>query len=148
MQARLEEQLYQWQSDLFGADYRMLAGSYTALYELAEHRMNQLLITAMDCAAPDEVIGALREMAQLLSGLVQRQENALQLLGLRVLRPRCGDAWDEHLHMRTGVITARDASMAEARVARCIVPGVVRMRGDAQDEVLVRAEVELQGSEG
>lgn len=147
MQAQMEERLYQWQSDLFAADYRMLASGYAAMYDLAEHRMNQLLTTALNCAAPHPVTDGLQEMAQLLRMQLSRMENTLQLLGLQVLRPDCGDEYDERLHMRTGVISARDASMAGAKVAKCIVPGVIRRRTGAEDEVLMRAEVALQGSE-
>jgi hypothetical protein len=67
-------------------------------------------------------------------------EYMMTQLGLTVLRPAEGDAYDEQRHLRSGVLTY--AMPRRPVVERLVLPGV--MQGS---DVLVRAEVTLTEKE-
>ena len=133
----VSSQMAKWQNALDRSECRMLAQSYTSLYELYAKSMTELVLDAQ-CAGTDEALLAkLAEMQNQLRSRLNQLEQAMLRLGLTVIRPAEGEAFNSAYHMPADI----PAATADAlHIARCLCPGV--MLHGAQ-EALVRAEVAL-----
>lgn len=137
IQAAVDGQLGQWEARLCAADHRLLAQSYLALYRLAENELAALITGAACEHAPQSVMQLLAGFDAQLHQRLMQLEAAMAQLGMAVLRPEPGDAYDENLHIPGETITG--VFQPEGAVIReMALPGVVvRSSGEA----LVKAEV-------
>ena len=136
--ALLEAKVDAWQSSLDRTECRMLAKTYVALDDLLAQGMARLILEAQ-CAGTDAaVMASLADMQGQLRDRVRQLEQAMARLGLTVIRPEQGAAFDGAYHVAAG---ASADAVGNGLVARCVHPGVMVHRAQ---EALVRAEVELQ----
>lgn len=133
----VDGQLGQWEQRLCAADHRLLAQSYLALYRLAENELSALITEAACQHAPQGVMQLLAGFDGQLHQRLTQLEGAMAALGLAVLRPEPGEAYNEDLHIPGETITG--VFLPEKAVVRAMaLPGViVRSSGEA----LVKAEV-------
>lgn len=134
----LAEKIGAWQSGLERAEYLMLAKSYAALHDLCGKGADALMLEAQCSGAADSLLTAVADHQRQLRERVLQLEQAMLRLGLTVIRPRAGEAFDGAYHVPVGVSAG---AVGDAAIARCVHPGV--MQQGAQ-EALLRAEVELQ----
>lgn len=134
MKRAMEKQLDEWETALRSVDYRFLAQCYVSLSSVVRVEMAQTLAEAAAQGTPDAVMQSLQVLQTSFAGQLLRMENMMTQLGLTVLRPEVGDAYDEQRHLRSGVLTY--VLPVRPVVERMVVPGV--MQGS---DVLVRAEV-------
>lgn len=130
----LTAQIGAWQSALNRSECRMLAQAYAALYELWSEDASRLVLDAQVSAVDEDILTGLTVLRTTLGDRLHQLEQAMLRLGLTVIRPAPGDAFDKVLHLAIGAVK-------DGAVARCVCPGV--MLAGAQD-ALVRAEVELE----
>lgn len=130
----LTAQIGAWQSALNRSECRMLAQAYAALYELWSEDASRLVLDAQVSAVDEDILTGLTVLRTTLGDRLHQLEQAMLRLGLTVIRPAPGDAFDKVLHLAVGAVK-------DGAVARCVCPGV--MLSGAQD-ALVRAEVELE----
>lgn len=137
MTARLEEKAATWECDLNRTEYRMLAACYVALHDLLTRPVAKLAADAQ-CAGTDAaVMASLAAVEQGLCDRIRQLEQAMARLGLTVIRPSAGTAFDGAYHLAAQA----GADDGTAVIAACVHPGVM-MQGAA--EALVKAEVELE----
>lgn len=134
----LEAKINDWNHGLDRTECRMLANCYVALHDLLTRPMAQLVLDAQ-CAGTDEaVLASMTAVQGTLQDRVHQLEQAMSRLGLVVIRPEEGAAFDGAYHLAAGT----SAGAAEdAVIARCVHPGVMA-QGAA--EAMVKAEVELK----
>ena len=135
--ALLESRACAWETNLRGADCRMLASCYVALHDLLIRPMAQLALDAQ-CAGTDAAV--LADIARVqgeLADRVSQLEQAMARLGLTVVRPAADESYQPALHLAP---SAR-GTQPGALIARCIHPGVML---EGTSEALVKAEVTLQ----
>ncbi len=130
----LSGQMEKWQSGLSRSECRMLAQSYTAMYQLYAGDMTRLLLDAQCTGAQEALVQGLTEVRSQLQDRLHQLEQAMLRLGMTVIRPGAGDAFDEAYHMASGAAEGRP-------IVRCLTPGVM-LHGAR--EALVRAEVETE----
>ncbi len=134
----METKVNDWNRGLDRAECRLLANCYVALHDLLTRPMAQLVLDAQ-CAGTDAaVLTSLAAVQGALQDRVHQLEQAMSRLGLVVIRPEEGAAFDGAYHLAAGT----SAGAAEnAVIARCVHPGVM-VQGAA--EAMVKAEVELK----
>lgn len=130
----LQERIGAWQSALQRSEALMLAQCYAALHGLAEGQMDGVVLQAQDGG---EILPALAALQASLRSRVRQLETALLRLGLTVIRPAGGEAFNSAYHVPAGVAAA---GAQGGRIARCVTPGVMAQGGQ---EAILRAEVEL-----
>ena len=133
LSALLEGRLAAWEQPLDRSECRLLAQSYVSLHDLAESGMDGLILQAQ-CAGTDAaVMAALAETRDRLRDRLHQLEQAMLRLGMAVLRPKAGEAFNPAYHLAPAT--------TGQQVRCCVRPGVI-LQGAA--EALLRAEVELQ----
>lgn len=141
MREQLDRQLRGLQGELFAADHRFLAKSYAELSAAAEAGLSRVLAAAQHQGADEALNGELAALQAALSGHMKQMEQALMQLGLRVFRPRAGEAFDPAVHSPVSA-GAQDALPEMSVVERMETPGVMLNRRAGQPgEVLLRAVV-------
>ncbi len=141
LQAQLAQQSAAWERQLYRAESRMLAQSYLSLSDLNATDMVRLLTDAEIHAAPAPVMTALKAMQEALHAQLVQLEQAMLRLGLQVIRPGKGEAFDGALHQVTGAVTG-DVPGDGLPIRACVRPGVVLLKREGA-EALVKAEVKL-----
>ena len=134
----MQEKVMAWENGLARTESLMLAKSYVALHADCRKGVDALLLAVASTGAPDTVLQAAQAMQRTLQERLQQLEQAMLRLGLVVIRPVEGDAFDGAYHV-PAEISAGAVGMQKIRC--CVHPGV--MYHGAKD-ALVRAEVELQ----
>lgn len=136
--ALLEARTAAWAHALDRVECRMLAQSYVALYQLLTVGVDKVVLDAQCTGADAAVLTALAELQQQFRDRLRQLEQAMARLGLVIIRPAAGEAFQGAYHLPAG----SSAGVAEgAQIIRCVTPGV--MAKDAQ-EALLRAEVETE----
>ena len=134
LQALLTQHIARWEGDMHHSDCRMLARSYTGLYALLKNSMAEAIITCGVSGAGERMMSALTALQGQLHEQVLRLEQAMLRLGLTVVFPQEGDAFDPSCH------EAEDGA-ASGVIADCLCPGVTAGTGG---EVLEKALVRLK----
>ena len=130
----LEAKYSAWDAGLARAECRMLASSYVALHQTWSEGMAKLLLDAECAGTPEAILKGMADMDRQLKERIRQLETAMVRLGLIVIRPAQGDAFNGALHLPVG---AAGGSI----IRRCVTPGVTSV-GAA--EAMIKAEVELQ----
>ncbi|MCR4642134.1 MAG: hypothetical protein K5697_08915 [Lachnospiraceae bacterium] len=148
--------LQKWQRALFPSELRPLAERYTELYRVI--RVDSLLVdeivakNPMEGAIPEEnpvkeellpsTLERLQKLNRSLNTILRKYEQALNGLDMYVYYPAEGDTFDELWHVPQ---SEDDLNLTgNAVIRRCIVPGVSKRVNDGgEDEVIIRAEVEI-----
>jgi hypothetical protein len=112
----------------------MLARSYTGLYTLLKNSMAEAIITCGVSGAGERMMSVLTALQGQLHEQVLRLEQAMLRLGLTVVTPQEGDAFDPRCH------EAEDGA-ASGVISDCLCPGVTAGTGG---EVLEKALVRLK----
>ena len=134
----LEAKINAWDSSLNRAECRMLAQSYAALHTLCGAFLDKLALDAASTGADSAVLAGIAEGQRQLRDRVRQLETALNRLGLTILRPSAGEAFNGAYHMAVGTSVG---AVGDAQIARCVTPGVML---PGTQEALLKAEVELQ----
>ena len=136
--ALLEAKINAWDNVLERAECRMLAQSYAALHSLSETALDKLALTAAVAQADASVLAGIADAQTQLRDRVRQLETALTRLGLTILRPAAGEAFNGAYHMAVGTSVG---AVGDAQITRCVTPGVML---PGTQEALLKAEVELQ----
>ncbi len=136
LEALLSAQAAKWQSALDRTEYRMLAASYTALHALLTDGLDGAVLEA--ACAGDQAHPALVALQGQARDRLRQLEQAMQRLGLAILRPEAGDAFDPVRHIPVGVAAGSQEGRCFAFGVR---PGVALM---GEGETLIPAEVALK----
>ena len=136
--ALLEAKINAWDNVLERAECRMLAQSYAALHSLSETALDKLALTAAVAQADASVLAGIAAAQTQLRDRVRQLETALTRLGLTILRPAAGEAFNGAYHMAVGTSVG---AVGDAQITRCVTPGVML---PGTQEALLKAEVELQ----
>ena len=134
----LEAKINAWDNALDRAECRMLAQSYAALHTLCGAFLDKLALDAASTGADSAVLAGIAEGQRQLRDRVRQLETALNRLGLTILRPSAGEAFNGAYHMAVGTSVG---AVGDAQIARCVTPGVTV---PGTQEALLKAEVELQ----
>lgn len=135
--ALLEAKVNAWDRALDRAECRMLATTYTALHGLWASDMEKVILDAQCTGVDAGVTAALTEVHHQLRDRLTQLEQAMSRLGLIVIRPVEGEAFNGAFHLPVGTSSG---AVGGTLIARCLTPGV--MVQGAQD-ALLKAEVEL-----
>ncbi len=136
--ALLEAKINDCDRALERTECRMLAACYIALHDLLTGSMAQLVLDAQ-CAGTDAaILTSLTAVQGALQDRVHQLEQAMSRLGLVVIRPEEGAAFDGAYHLAAG--TSAGAS-EDAFIARCVHPGVM-VQGAT--DAMIKAKVELK----
>lgn len=136
--ALLETKINAWDNTLDRAECRMLAQSYAALHTLCGVFLDKLALDAASTGADSAVLAGIAEGQRQLRDRVRQLETAINRLGLTILRPAAGEAFNGAYHVAVGVSAG---AVGDTIIARCITPGVTV---PGAGEALLKAEVELQ----
>ena len=136
--ALLTDKVHAWQSGLDRSECRMLAQSYVALHDLQSTAMEKLLLDAQCAGIDADILSGMADVQHQLRDRIRQLETALVRLGLVILRPEQGEAFDGAYHVPAGTSVG---AVGNAQVARCVTPGVM---AQGAKEALLKAEVELQ----
>lgn len=136
--ALLEAKINAWDNALDRTECRMLAQSYAALHSLSEVFLDKLALTAAVAQADASVLAGIADAQTQLRDRVRQLETALTRLGLTILRPAAGEAFNGAYHMAVGTSVG---AVGDAQITRCVTPGVML---PGTQEALLKAEVELQ----
>lgn len=131
----LEAKCSAWDANLARSECRMLAASYVALHQTWSEGMAKLLLEAECAGTPENILKGMADMDRQLQERIRQLETAMVRLGLIVVRPAPGDAFNAALHVPVG------AAAQGQTVRRCVCPGVTAV---GAGEAMIRAEVELQ----
>ncbi len=132
LRRQMTEDLARWQQRLDRTECRMLAATYVSLYGMLTRDVDALILTAQCGEAPTSLRDGLDGLQTNGHLRLRQLEQAMLRLGLTVLRPEAGEAFDPLLHQGAG---------GTGRITRCATPGVCLQ---ATGEALVKAEVERE----
>ena len=136
--ALLTDKVHAWQAGLDRSECRMLAQSYVALHDLQSTAMEKLLLDAQCAGIDAAILSGMADVQHQLRDRIRQLETAMTRLGLVILRPEAGEAFDGAYHVPAGTSVG---AVGNAQVARCVTPGVM---AQGAKEALFKAEVELQ----
>ena len=136
--ALLTDKVHAWQAGLDRSECRMLAQSYVALHDLQSTAMEKLLLDAQCAGIDAAILAGMADVHRQLHDRIRQLETAMARLGLVILRPEAGEAFDGAYHVPAGTSVG---AVGNAQVARCVTPGVM---AQGAKEALFKAEVELQ----
>ncbi len=144
MQEEQNTRMQQWQAALYQADTRMLGQCYVGMAKSLSDALDDAIAKLMTPDMSTEQAKPLLDLRAAVMGQLTRLEYAMKRLGLRVIRPARGDAFQSELHTLTSV-SSQTVNVPEfAKIDRCITPGVVAERSDLRfREVIVPAVVTL-----
>lgn len=135
LSALLEAKINAWDRGLDRAECRLLANCYVGLHDLLTHTVARAVLDARCAGTGEAVLASLAEVERGLGDRVHQLEQAMARLGLTVLRPAAGDAFDGAFHLAAG--NGADGAVIEA----CVRPGVMVQGASG---ALVKAEVRLK----
>lgn len=142
LQAEMDARLAQWQHAQGAEDYRFLARSFAGL--CADVQQECARLTALAQYAVPEMTAQAAQLQSALENRIRQMEQAMAQLGLRLICPEAGEAFDPVLHTlaRSGM---DDVPVEEAVIERTETPGM-RMTDDENGPgtVLVQAVVHLK----
>lgn len=136
--ALLEAKVNAWDRSLDRKECLMLAQSYVALCDLLTIGVDRLILDAQCAGAEAALLDGLTGLAAQLRDRLRQLEQAMVRLGLTVLRPAEGDAFDGAYHLPVGMAVG---AVGDVVVQRCVRPGVM-VQGAR--EALLKAEVETK----
>jgi len=136
--ALLTDKVHAWQAGLDRSECRMLAQSYAALYDLQARAMDKLLLDAQCAGIDAAILSGMADVQHQLRDRIRQLETAMARLGLVILRPESGEAFNGAYHVPAATSAG---AVGDALIARCVTPGVM---AQGAPEALLRAEVELQ----
>ncbi len=134
----LEAKYSAWDAGLARTECRMLASSYVALHQTWSEGMAKLLLEAECAGTPEAILKGMADMDRQLKERIRQLETAMVRLGLIVIRPEKGEAFNGALHLPVGTSAG---AVGDSAIRRCVTPGVMAA-GAA--EAMIKAEVELQ----
>lgn len=127
---QVESMLIRFRTGLYTTKYASVCDAYQKLYLFAtgmmEKRIAALRETAGDEATLEAVTTELRSIQGLLLKRISRLERGLEAMGLTILRPDQGSAYDCNEHAAEN---AEDDGTLTGVVRQCVCPGV---RDDTQ----------------
>ena len=135
--ALLTDKVHAWQAGLDRSECRMLAQSYAALYDLQARAMDKLLLDAQCAGIDAAILTGMADVQHQLRDRIRQLETAMARLGLMILRPEQGEAFNGAYHVPAGTSAG---AVGDTLIARCVTPGVM---AQGAPEALLRAEVEL-----
>ena len=134
----LEAKSSAWDANLARSESRMLAASYVALHQTWSEGMAKLLLEAECADTPEAIRKGMADMDRQLQERIRQLEQAMVRLGLIVIRPAQGDAFNGAQHVPIG---ASSGAVGDSVIRRCVNPGVMAA---GAGEAMIKAEVELQ----
>lgn len=137
---QVESMLIRFRTGLYATKYASVCDAYQKLYLFATGMMDKRIValreTAGDEATLEAVTTELRSIQGLLLKRISRLERGLEAMGLTILRPTQGSAYDCNEHAAEN---AEDDGTLTGVVRQCVCPGV---RDDTQ--VFCQASVLLE----
>lgn len=134
--ALLEAKINAWDRSLDRAECRLLARCYASLHSLWATELPGIILNAQ--GSDPAVLSGLAHLQEQLRDRLSQLETAMMRLGLTILRPAAGEAFNGAYHLPVGMSAG---AAGDAAIARCLVPGVMVM---GAQEALLKAEVELK----
>lgn len=146
--AKLQEEqnrrMQEWQTALYRADYRMLGQCYVGMYTTLQDAMDNAVTHLMSPNTTPEDARPLLDLRSAIISQLTRLEYAMKRLGLQVIRPEHGDAFQSGLHSLLSASAQTIDVPDSAKIDRCLTPGVLAERENLQfREVIVPAVVTL-----
>lgn len=127
---QVESMLIRFRTGLYATKYASVCDAYQKLYLFATGMMDKRIValreTAGDEATLEAVTTELRSIQGLLLKRISRLERGLEAMGLTILRPTQGSAYDCNEHAAEN---AEDDGALTGVVRQCVCPGV---RDDTQ----------------
>ena len=127
---QVESMLSRFRTGLYATKYASVCDAYQKLYRFATGMMDKRIValreTAGDEATLEAVTTELRSIQGLLLKRISRLERGLEAMGLTILRPTQGSAYDCNEHAAEN---AEDDGTLTGVVRQCVCPGV---RDDTQ----------------
>lgn len=127
---QVESMLIRFRTGLYATKYASVCDAYQKLYLFATGMMDKRIValreTAGDEATLEAVTTELRSIQGLLLKRISRLERGLEAMGLTILRPAQGSAYDCNEHAAEN---AEDDGTLTGVVQQCVCPGV---RDDTQ----------------
>ena len=127
---QVESMLIRFRTGLYATKYASVCDAYQKLYLFATGMIDKRIValreTAGDEATLEAVITELRSIQGLLLKRISRLERGLEAMGLTILRPTQGSAYDCNEHAAEN---AEDDGTLTGVVRQCVCPGV---RDDTQ----------------
>ena len=127
---QVESMLIRFRTGLYATKYASVCDAYQKLYLFATGMMDKRIValreTAGDEATLEAVTTELRSIQGLLLKRISRLERGLEAMGLTILRPTQGSAYDCNEHEAEN---AEDDGTLTGVVRQCVCPGV---RDDTQ----------------
>ena len=127
---QVESMLIRFRTGLYATKYASVCDAYQKLYLFATGMMDKRIValreTAGDEATLEAVTTELRSIQGLLLKRISRLERGLEAMGLTILRPTQGSAYDCNEHAAEN---AEDDGTLTGVVRQCVCPGV---RDDTQ----------------
>lgn len=127
---QVESMLSRFRTGLYATKYASVCDAYQKLYLFATGMMDKRIValreTAGDEATLEAVTTELRSIQGLLLKRISRLERGLEAMGLTILRPTQGSAYDCNEHAAEN---AEDDGTLTGVVRQCVCPGV---RDDTQ----------------
>lgn len=137
MQKRLETHITRYQQRLDRTEMRMLAMCFADAYPLLTTQLANLLLDARCAGAPAALLESLGRFQTQCAERLTQWERALSRLGLTVIRPAPGDAFDPMQHALSAAV---DGTQSGGVIRTCLRPGVQHL---SSGEVLSPALVTL-----
>lgn len=134
----LEAKYSAWDANLARTECRMLASSYVALHQTWSEGMAKLLLEAECAGTPEPILKGMADMDRQLQARIRQLETAMVRLGLIVIRPAQGEAFNGAQHVPVGPSAG---AVGDSVIRRCVTPGVMAV---GAQEAMIKAEVELQ----
>ena len=136
--ALLESKCSAWDASLTRSECRMLAASYVSLHRTWSEGMARLLLEAECAGTPENILQGIADMDRQLQERIRQLEQAMVRLGLTVIRPAQGDAFNGAQHVPAGTSAG---AVGDSVIRRCVNPGVMAA---GSPEAMIKAEVELK----
>lgn len=144
MQEEQNARMQQWQTAIYQADTRMLGQCYVGMATKLRDAVDVAIAKLMKPEMSAEEAKPLLELRATMLSQLTRLEYAMKRLGLVVIRPQRGDAFQSDVHSLT-TTSSETVNVPEfAKIDQCITPGVLAERTDLRfREVIVPAVVTL-----
>ena len=127
---QVESMLSRFRTGLYATKYASVCDAYQKLYRFATGMMDKRIVALRETAGDEATLEAatteLRSIQGLLLKRISRLERGLEAMGLTILRPTQGSAYDCNEHAAEN---AEDDGTLTGVVRQCVCPGV---RDDTQ----------------
>lgn len=138
--------LHTWQTSLYPRGLERIADNYVELYRIINIdkilQAETVFQMSQESEKPSEAtLEALEKLENKLRTHLKRYGNALNGLGMYVLFPQEGEAYDDAVH------SCAEEPEEPAIITKCITPAIIRrMEGDGNEDVVKRAVVEVKAT--